>query len=149
MRPDPAPRRPLPSSARFVLSLLALAALGAPVSIVVIHRQDAQAARINAEAQTGGSVDRGEQAVRRYGCDGCHALSRTKAASGLVGPPLTDFAARAEIAGKFANSPDNLVQWLRHPQQMVPGSGMPEQGMTETDARDLAAYLYTLRPLTD
>jgi cytochrome c2 len=35
--------------------------------------------------------------------------------------------------------------WLRHPQQIVQGNIMPDMGMTAPDARDIAAYLYTLR----
>jgi cytochrome c len=35
-----------------------------------------------------------------------------------------------------------MVRWIRHPQQLVPGSGMPDQGVTGREARDLAAYLY-------
>jgi cytochrome c2 len=35
-----------------------------------------------------------------------------------------------------------MVRWLMHPQALIPGTGMPELGMTERDARDIAAYLY-------
>lgn len=137
----------MPSSLRFVFVLLGLAAASAPVSIFTLYKQDAQAARANAEAMTGGSVTRGEAAARRYGCNGCHELSVTSAAGGQVGPPLTGFASRAEIAGKFANTPDHLVAWIRFPQRMIPGSGMPDQAIAEADGRDMAAFLYTLRPM--
>jgi cytochrome c2 len=40
--------------------------------------------------------------------------------------------------------PDNLVKWLRQPQNVVPGNAMPDMGVTPQDARDIAAYLYTL-----
>ena len=49
------------------------------------------------------------------------------------------------IAGMLRNEPRHLVTWLRHPQQVVPGNAMPEMGLDERDARDIAAYLYTLR----
>jgi cytochrome c len=39
--------------------------------------------------------------------------------------------------------PDNLVDWLRHTQAIVPGSAMPDLGVTERDAWDMAAYLYS------
>jgi cytochrome c1 len=32
-----------------------------------------------------------------------------------------------------------------HPQSVVPGNAMPEMGITEAQARDIASYLYTLR----
>jgi len=43
------------------------------------------------------------------------------------------------------NEPRNLVTWLRHPQEVVPGNAMPDMRLDERDARDIAAYLYTLR----
>ena len=43
------------------------------------------------------------------------------------------------------NTPDNLVRWMRNPQSVVPGNAMPDMGVTEAQARDIAAYLYTLR----
>jgi cytochrome c2 len=138
----------MPSSLLFILSLLGLAALCAPVSVAVILHQGNSAARVNAEAMTGGSAARGRRTALRYGCNGCHALSRTAAAAGMVGPPLTDIAARAEIAGKFPNTPERMTAWLRFPQEMAPGCGMPDQGISDAEARDIAAYLYTLRPLS-
>jgi cytochrome c1 len=43
------------------------------------------------------------------------------------------------------NTPQNMVRWLRHPQAVSPKSAMPDLGVTEPDARDVAAYLSTLR----
>ena len=43
------------------------------------------------------------------------------------------------------NNPENLVTWLRDPQQVVPGNAMPDLGLTDQQARDIAAYLYKLR----
>ncbi|MDE2403226.1 MAG: cytochrome c [Sphingomonadales bacterium] len=135
----------MPASLRFVLALLGLALIAAPISVSVLLGEEARAARVNAEAMTGGRVARGEAAVRRFGCTGCHAMSVLRGPSGLVGPPLSGIASRAEIAGSLANTPEHMVAWLRFPQQLRPGCGMPQQPMTEAEARDLAAYLYTLR----
>jgi cytochrome c2 len=44
-----------------------------------------------------------------------------------------------------ADNPDNMVAWLRNPQRIVPGNAMPDIGMSEADARAVAAYLGTLR----
>jgi cytochrome c2 len=63
-------------------------------------------------------------------------------ANGKVGPDLTDVAERTEIAGKLANDPDAMVRWLMHPQAIAPQGGMPDQGVREQEARDMAAYLY-------
>lgn len=135
----------MPSSLRFVLLLFGLAAVSAPFSVYFIERQDWQQARVTAEALTGGNVDAGEAAAMRYGCGGCHQIPGVSGAQGRVGPSLKGVAVRTEIAGKLPNQPDKLMLWLRHPQAVIPGNGMPEMGVTDRDARDIAAYLYTLR----
>ncbi len=136
---------PMPSSLRFVLLLLALGSLAAPVSIAIIYRQDDAQARTTAEQITHGSVAAGKLAFSHYGCGGCHAVRSIGGPTGAVGPSLAGIAARAEIAGHLPNRPDDMIRWLRHPQQVAPGNGMPDQGIGDRDARDLAAYLYTLR----
>jgi hypothetical protein len=37
-----------------------------------------------------------------------------------------------------------MVRWLIDPQQFDPLSAMPALGVTDRDARDMAAFLYTL-----
>jgi cytochrome c len=37
------------------------------------------------------------------------------------------------------------VQWIRDPQHLKPGTAMPDLAVGERDARDIAAYLHTLR----
>ena len=49
------------------------------------------------------------------------------------------------IAGKLANTPDNLVRWIRQPKTVKPLTAMPDMGVSEGDARDMAAYLATLQ----
>ena len=62
-----------------------------------------------------------------------------------VGPPLGGLAGRTLIAGKLPNTPDNLVRWLREPAAVEPHSAMPDMEVPLRDARDMAAYLGTLR----
>jgi cytochrome c1 len=47
------------------------------------------------------------------------------------------------IGGTTNNSPDNLVQWIVSPQTFSPRTVMPATGITEAEARDVAAYLYS------
>jgi cytochrome c1 len=61
-----------------------------------------------------------------------------------VGPPLTDFSHRGFIAGQLPNTGPNLIRWLLDPQAVEPGTDMPDLNLTETEARDIAAYLFTL-----
>jgi hypothetical protein len=62
-----------------------------------------------------------------------------------VGPSLEHIASRYYLAGRLRNTPENMIRWLRAPQEMHPGSAMPNLGMSERDARDIAVYLYTVR----
>jgi cytochrome c1 len=49
------------------------------------------------------------------------------------------------IAGELPNTPANLTHWIQHPREVEPKTAMPELGVTEDEAYDIAAYLYTLR----
>lgn len=91
------------------------------------------------------SPERGKRALADYGCTGCHLVPGVRGADGLVGPTLHYWADRQYIAGRVRNTPDNTVSWIMAPQSMVPGTAMPDMGVTWGDARDIAAYLYTLR----
>lgn len=77
-------------------------------------------------------------------CSACHKVPGVPGAMGDVGPSLKGIAKRQIIAGKLPNNPANMVHWIMHPQQVVPGNAMPELGLTEDQARKIAAYLYTL-----
>jgi cytochrome c len=98
-----------------------------------------------AAAMTGGSPARGKEIIPRYGCEACHSIPGVAAARGQVGPPLDGIASRPTLAGGLPNTPDNLMRWIRTPQEIQPGTAMPELGVTERDVRDIAAFLYTLR----
>lgn len=96
-------------------------------------------------APSGGDAAEGRVAVRRYGCGSCHQIPGVRGANGVVGPPLDDFARRKYIAGNLPNEAESLVAWIMDPQAIEPGTAMPTLGVTETDARNIAAYLATLR----
>ncbi|HEU4697815.1 MAG TPA: c-type cytochrome [Gemmatimonadales bacterium] len=93
----------------------------------------------------GGDVERGRAAFVALGCGACHAVDGVREARGRVGPPLSDFGLRTMIAGEVPNTPANLVRWLRDPQAIEPTTAMPNLGVDEQTARDVAAYLYTRR----
>lgn len=92
-----------------------------------------------------GEADRGRRALHQYACSACHTIPGVTSSSPHVGPPLAGIGGRTLIAGKLANTPDNMVRWLRHTREVDPMTAMPELGVTEQDARDIAAYLATLR----
>jgi cytochrome c2 len=92
----------------------------------------------------GGDHARGKRMIVAYGCGSCHVIPGVPAAEGRVGPALTDLAERTYIAGRLPNEASALVRWIRTPRAVDPGTAMPDLGVSEKDARDIAAYLYTL-----
>ena len=54
-------------------------------------------------------------------------------------------AGRTYVGGVLTNTPDNMIRWLQNPKQVDPLTAMPDLGVTEQDARDIAGYLYTLK----
>lgn len=92
-----------------------------------------------------GDAARGRELFGAYGCGACHTVPSLRGARGTVGPWLGRFGVQSYIAGNLENRPDELVRWLTTPQQVEPGTAMPDLGVTPGDARDLAAFLYTLR----
>ena len=135
----------LPASVAFTLALLALGFVGAGVSLGVQRWQTQRAAEDAARELTGGDPQRGKAAFRRHGCGACHAIRGVDGADGRVGPGLDKVAVRAFLAGDQPNDPQHMIAWVQHPQAQRPGVGMPEMGLSDAEARDVAAYLYTLR----
>ncbi len=83
--------------------------------------------------------------LRQFGCGACHAIPGVAAAGGRMGPPLAAVARRAYLAGVLPNTPENMVDFIRAPNVADPLTAMPDLGVTEAHARDMVAYLYTLR----
>lgn len=92
-----------------------------------------------------GDPKRGAIALYQYSCASCHRIPGIVGAVAHVGPPLEGIARRKYLGGRLPNTPENLVRWIRHPKEISPESLMPELGVTEHHAIDIAAYLATLR----
>jgi cytochrome c len=122
---------------RCAVALLALAAAGCGL------RRDrlsyAEAAQL-----TGGDPAAGREKARDYGCGACHSIPGVPAADGLVGPPLVGIAKRMYVGGVLTNTPDHVVRWIMDPLAADSSTAMPNVGVSEEDARDIAAYLYSL-----
>jgi cytochrome c2 len=127
-----------PRALRCVSALFALLALASACD-------SADGAAASANQITGGDAERGRELVRSYGCGTCHSIPGVTGATGLVGPPLGGIASRAYIGGVLPNAPDNMLRWLHDPRAVDPLTAMPNVGVTSSDARHIAAYLYTLR----
>lgn len=100
---------------------------------------------INAAPTRSPDVARGRQALYQYACSACHTIPGVTSSSPNVGPPLQGIGGRSLIAGKLSNTPENMVQWLRAPQEVKPHTAMPDLRVSREDAADMAAYLATLR----
>ena len=48
------------------------------------------------------------------------------------------------VDGRLPNTPDNLAAWIVDPHAIDPQNAMPPTGVSPSEARDMAAYLYTL-----
>jgi cytochrome c len=118
---------------------------GGAASIAVQMRQSREQLRTAAAEATGGDVVRGKAVFRSADCGACHQVFGVDGADGGAGPPLSRVGTQAFIAGVLPNSPANLIHWVQHPQAVLPGSGMPDPDLNDQQARDVAAYLYTLK----
>jgi mono/diheme cytochrome c family protein len=92
-------------------------------------------------ADTDVDVQRGKLALTQYACQACHLIPGVTGPATQVGPPLKDLARRKYIAGSLPNNSANLVRWIRDPAAIQQLTAMPQMNVTESDARDMAAYL--------
>jgi cytochrome c2 len=139
VRPNPLPadlsrrKRGSKVAATLTLTLAAAVLLAVP------------AATAPAGEAPGGDPARGALAIRQYGCGACHRIPGIPGARGVVGPPLDRMSERGYLGGVLANTPENLIRWLRNPPAVDPTTAMPDVGLSEAEARDMAAYLHTLK----
>ena len=131
------------STRAFFAILAGLVVLAAMLGSILEYAHERKQLRIHAATETGGDPRRGEAMFIQYGCGSCHALKGVRTAVGSVGPPLDGIAVRVIVAGHLANSPENMQKWIRDPQQVSPGTAMPDLNVGEADARDISAFLYT------
>ncbi len=134
-----------PAALALTLGLLALAFLAGAASLVVQKRQSDAEKTTAAAAMTGGDPRAGLAAMGRHGCGACHEIPGLPQSDGRVGPSLDKIATRAFIAGSLPNQPAAMAQFVARPQHVQPQGGMPDMPLTSSEARDIAAYLYTLR----
>ena len=98
----------------------------------------------NALAQQGAELFASQQ------CVACHAVQGYEGPDGQeatqrVGPDLTHFASRTQMAGAMMDiTEENIARWLEDPQQVKAGAQMPDLGLDAEQIRALTAYLQTL-----
>ncbi len=104
-----------------------------------------EAAPVAATAGSAGDAARGRELMTSYGCIGCHMVPGIDGPRASLGPALDNSATKTAILGKFPNTPENMIRWLVNPPAMDPNTTMPNVGVSEQDARDMTAFLFTLR----
>src|SRR4051812_15372116 len=135
------PLQPVLRMSARLRSTAAVAALAlASACSTQAHVSDDQAMQLT----HGGRAQAGRGWAENYGCGGCHVIPGVPGARGRVGPPLDNVTARLYIGGVTENKPDNLIAWIQDPQLIDSATAMPRVGVTQREARDIAAYLYTL-----
>jgi len=124
----------------FILLLLPLL-IGA-----ACNRDEASKSLASSEPAPIGNVERGRTLAGQYGCNVCHAMPGVDGPQGSLGPSLAGIASRPTISlGTVQNTPANLVQFIQNPASLNPQSSMPPIGLPDADAKDIAAYLLTLK----
>jgi cytochrome c2 len=91
-----------------------------------------------------GDPDRGRVWISELECGACHEIPGAPGPRSQVGPPLRGFASSVYIAGRFPNTPETLARWVREAPAMAPETAMPAIAMSEAQAHDVVAYLYSL-----
>jgi cytochrome c2 len=104
-----------------------------------------------------GDAERGKSLAGSRGCFACHEFTGASRAEGAatipnlsqkeLGPTIVRAPDLRFVRDRFR--PDALVQWIFDPSSVMKGALMPTLGLSEEDAKDLAAYLWTtkLEPL--
>lgn len=91
----------------------------------------------------GADPARGRAVIERVGCAACHHIPGIEWPRGVTGPPLDGFGNRPMIAGRLPNQPEVLTAFLIDAPSLAPGTAMPPMPLSEAEARDVAAWLYS------
>jgi mono/diheme cytochrome c family protein len=121
--------------------------LAALVPDDMTSRQDHARTERQARTVRGGDAERGRRLIAsgQHGCAACHAIPGVRAPRGVVGPPLHGIANRSLIAGRLPNEPGVLIAFIANAPALAPETGMPALPLSDAEARDVAAFLYTLQ----
>jgi mono/diheme cytochrome c family protein len=91
----------------------------------------------------GGNAERGKLVFESVGCKACHVAgsdTRMRDNRGFsydIAPELTRAGSKLD--------PDWAYEWIKNPRQFRPTTRMPNLRLSDTEARDVVAYLMTFR----
>jgi cytochrome c len=99
-------------------------------------------------SMTGGDPQAGREKIVLHDCHSCHEIPGIPVNRDRRGPSLKHWARQSTIAKKWPNTPDNLVDFLQHPERMLHGNGLKSEmtmsSVKPADGKDIAAYLYSI-----
>jgi len=127
---------------RFKRVLRTVATLSCVALVSACHQNDAST---ETSRVAGGDPERGRLLAQQYQCAACHFIPNVQGSNGDAGPSLEYMGRLSYIAGGIPNQPDNMIRFLQNPPAVKPGTLMPSLGISEEEARHMAAYMYTLR----
>jgi cytochrome c oxidase subunit 2 len=115
---------------------------------VVVEAPDAFARWVAAQratpAEPAGVAAEGKAIFARSACVGCHTIRGVSA--GVLGPDLTTFGSRGMLgAGLLPSTPQTVAAWVKDAGAIKPGVKMPALGLSDAEARAVAAYLLSLK----
>jgi mono/diheme cytochrome c family protein len=90
-----------------------------------------------------GNPEKGQKVMETYGCKGCHVVGddvRVRQARGTsydIAPELNRVGSKV--------SPDWAFEWIKNPRAVNPDARMPNLRLEDAEARDVVAYLMTLK----
>jgi cytochrome c2 len=113
--------------------------LALAISLLTACTMESKAVRV-----VGGDPQKGRAALEEFDCAVCHSIPGVAGARTFVGPPLDGWRKNIYLAGRFPNEPETLVRWIMNAPALAPDTAMPNLGVGESQARDIAAYLYSL-----
>ena len=93
----------------------------------------------------GGDPERGRLLVQQYQCAACHFIPEVQGPNGDAGPSLESMGRLSYIAGSIPNQPENMIRFLQNPPAVKPGTLMPALGISNDEARHMAAFMYSLK----
>jgi mono/diheme cytochrome c family protein/predicted nuclease with TOPRIM domain len=95
------------------------------------------------KARLGGSAQRGRKLVASVGCTGCHVVTEKDREVRKTDVPYDIAPELTKIGSKV--SPEWLYGWIKNPKQYNPNTTMPNLRLTDSEARDIVAYLVSLK----
>jgi mono/diheme cytochrome c family protein len=125
------------------VALLAVAVLLGGAALTANDLRERQTRSERAVRIVGGDPDKAIAAMVRYGCGGCHQIPGVRMPGGRAAQPLSGMADRLYVGGAVENTPSNLVGWIVNPKAYDARTAMPVTGISQGEARDVAAYLYS------